>query len=102
MKMIPHDQKGWLRVLLLPFKAYVIIAPVLLMISEKFPRAPHSGATDAEIRLVILLMPCAVLLLIASLLLALAGPKGSAFPCFGLGVAAIVLLVYFLPALANT
>jgi hypothetical protein len=46
-------------------------------------------------------MPCAVLLLIASLLLALAGPKGSAFPCFGLGVAAIVLLVYFLPALAN-
>ena len=100
MMMIPHDREGWLRVVLLPFKTFVVIAPVLLLISENLPRPRHSGSTPAEFLLVFGLLPCGVRLLFAALLLTLVGPKGSAVSCAGFGLVAILLLIMLSPSLA--
>ena len=87
--------------MLLPFKAYTVIAPVLFLISSGLPRPPHVGASEAEAFLIVSLFPCSILLLFAALILAIVGPKGSASPCFWFGVAGFAIAYSFLPSLAN-
>jgi hypothetical protein len=38
---------------------------------------------------------------LAALVFALVGPKGFAFPCFGFGIAALIIAIIFLPAFAR-
>jgi hypothetical protein len=91
MKILPQGRQGWFGLALLPFKAYVVIAPVLVFISAQLPRPRHTGATDAEAFMILGLFPCGVILLIAALVLAVTGRKESADPCAGFGVAALVI-----------
>jgi hypothetical protein len=99
--IFPQNRQAWLSFVLLPFKAYTVIAPVLLLISENLPRPRHLGATDAEMFLVIGLIPCGAFLLFAALLLFLSDKIGYARPCLGFGVAALIMGYYFLPTLAS-
>ena len=101
MNIFPHSKQDWLRFVVFPFKAYVIIAPVLLLVSSELPRPRHSGATDAEVFLVLGLIPCSQILLLAALIFALVGPKGFALPCLGFSLAALILVVLSMPALSN-
>jgi hypothetical protein len=101
MKIIPKGGQEWLRLVLLPFKAYTVIAPILFAISACCPRPPHGPATDAEVLLVVGLIPCAVTLLFTSLVLALVGPKGTALPCAGFGMAAFIIGFLLMPTLAH-
>ena len=101
MKAIPQSGQAWLRFALLPFKAYTIIAPVMFAISAGLPRLPHSGATDAELFLVLGLFPCSAILLLMAILLALLGPKGTALPCAGFGAAAFIIGFQLLPMLSS-
>ncbi len=101
MKIIPQSGRQWLALALLPFKAYTVIAPLLLFVSVSSPRPPHSSATDAEASLVIGLFPCAAILLFAALVLALVGPKGKALACAGFGAAAFIIGYCLLPMLAS-
>ena len=87
--------------MLLPFKAYTVIAPLLFFVSVGFPRPPHSGATDAEMLLLVGLFPCAAILLFAALVLAFVGPKGTALPCAAFGAAAFVIGFWLMPTLAS-
>ena len=102
MKIIPKSGQEWLGFALLPFKAYVVIAPVLFFVSASLPRPRHTGATDAELGLIFGLCPCAAILLIAAVVLAFVGPKGTALPCCCFGVAASVIAYLLLPSLASS
>ena len=102
MKIIPHSKKEWLSFALLPFKAYVVISPVLFFISSSLPRPRHTGATDFEAYLVLGLFPCSMILLFASLVLAFVGPKGAALPCAGFGAVAFFIGFLLLPSLVHS
>ena len=102
MQIIPHSKQGWLRFAVLPFKAYVLIAPILFLISIRLPHPRHSGATDAEVFLVLGLSYCSIILFLAALIFALAGPKGFALPCVGFAVAAFIITCLLLPSLASS
>ena len=84
MNIFPHSKQDWLRFVVFPFKAYVIIAPVLLLVSSELPRPRHSGATDAEVFLVLGLIPCSQILLLAALIFALLDRRVSRFLVWGL------------------
>ena len=101
MHICPHSKQDWLRFVAFPFKAYVVIAPMLFLISVQFPRPRHSGPTDAEVFLILSLFPCSLILFIAALVFALAGPKGFALPCVGFGAAAFIIGFLFMPRLAT-
>ena len=101
MKLIPHSRQEWLGFVLLPFKAYTVIAPVLFLVSAGLPRPPHVGATIADAYLLLGLFPCSLILLFTSLVLALIGPKGTAIPCACFGTAALIIGFVLLPRLAS-
>ena len=101
MHICPHNKQDWLRFAVFPFKAYVVAAPLLFLISVQFPRPRHSGPTDAELFLILSLFPSSLFLLLAALAFALAGPKGFALPCVGFGAAAFIIGFLFLPLLAT-
>ncbi len=101
MKITPQSGQAWLRFVLLPFKAYTIIAPLMVAISASLPRPRHTGATDAEAFLVLGLFACSAILLFMAIVLALVGPKGTALPCVGFGAAAFVVGYLLLPMLAS-
>jgi hypothetical protein len=100
MHIYPHCKQDWLRFLVFPFKAYVVIAPLLFSFSALFPRPPHSGPTDAEAFLIGSLFPCSLILFVAGFVFALAGPKGFAPPCFGFGALAFIIGCAVLPSFA--
>lgn len=87
--------------MLLPFKAYTVIGPLLFFISASLPRPRHTGATDVEAYLVFGLFPCSLILLFTAAVLALVGPKGTALPCVGFGAAAFIIGLWLLPRLAS-
>ena len=101
MKIIPQSRQEWLGFVLLPFKAYTVIAPLLFSISVSLPRPRHTPATSAEAFLVFGLFPCSAILLLTALVLALVGPKGTALPCAGFGTAAFIIGFLLMPSLAN-
>ena len=101
MKIAPQSREEWLAFVLLPLKAYTVIAPVLFCVSASLPRPRHTGATDAEALLVVGLFLCSVILLFTALVLALVGPKGTALPCAGFGAAAFLIGCYLFPSLAS-
>jgi hypothetical protein len=96
MHIIPQNTLDWLRFTVFPFKAYAVIAPLLLFIS---PRPGHLGPTDVDIFLVLSLFPCSLILFIAAVASAIAGPKGFAGPCAGFGAAAFIFALMLLPSL---
>ena len=102
MQIFPKNKEGWLEVVLLPFKAFTVIAPVLFVISSSFPRSRHVGATDVEVFLIFGLYPCAALLLFTAVVLSLVGQKRIALSCLGFGLAAAVIIYLFLPRLAHS
>jgi hypothetical protein len=92
MKISPQSRQEWLAFALLPFKAYTILAPLLFVVSATLlARPPHTGAADAEVLLVLGLLPCSAILLTAAAVFALVGPKGTALPCAGFGAAAFII-----------
>lgn len=101
MQIVPQSKREWLALVLLPFKAYTVIAPLVFYISFQFLRSRHSGSTDAEMLMIFALFPCSAILLLASLVLALVGPKGYALSCLGFGITAAIIGFHFLPYLAT-
>jgi hypothetical protein len=93
MQIHPQSKRDWLRLVVLPFKAYVVIAPLLFLISIQLPRPRRSGPTDADVFLINSLFPCSLILLFAALLFALAGPKGLALPCGVFGAVAFIIYI---------
>jgi hypothetical protein len=101
MHIFPKNGREWLAELLFPFKAYVVIAPLMFNISYELPRPPHTGATDVEAFLAVGLFPCSAILLFAALVLTLVGSKRSALSYVVFGIAALILGIYLLPYTAN-
>jgi hypothetical protein len=100
--IIPHGKENWLRFVVFPFKAYVVIGPILfLILSQIIPRPHHSSPPEALALLLVLLFPCALILLFAALLFALFGPKGHALDCVIFAVLAFFAAAMILPSLAT-
>ncbi len=100
MQFIPHSKQEWFKFVVFPFKAYAFIAPVLFFIIALVPRPRHTAPEAAAIPLV-LLFPCALILLFAALLFALFGPKGHALSCVGFAVAEFIIAQLLLPSLVT-
>jgi hypothetical protein len=101
MQIFPHTKHEWLRAVLFPFKAYVLIAPILFRISVSLHPYRRFPPTDFEGLLVGLLFVDTIILLFAALLLAAGGPRGFALPAAGFGLAASIIGEYLLVALAR-
>jgi hypothetical protein len=101
MQVIPHSKQDWLRFVVFPFKAYVVIAPLLFFISTRIPHPRHQP-TSADVFFVVSLVPCSLILLAAALVFSLFGPKGFAFPCLGFSLAGLIIAVFLMPCLATT
>ena len=101
MRVLPKTGEDWIRLLLLPFKAYPIIATLCLMISVSLPHPRHSGATEAEAFVVLGYFPCALILLITALFFSLSGLRKPALSCLGFGVLSFFIGWFWLPALAS-
>ena len=101
MKIAPKSSREWLRFVLLPFKVYTVIAPLLYSLSASIPRPRDTPATDAEVLLVFGLFPCSAILLVSALVLVLFGRKGTVLPCVGFGAAALVVGFRLLPRMAT-
>ena len=101
MHLLPQNKDEWLGLMVFPFKAYTVVAPLLFLVSAQLARPRHTGATDVEAFLIIGLFPCSAILLLAAFALAIFGPKGSALRCLGFGLAAFAIGFLFLPSLAT-
>lgn len=102
MLLFPHTKHEWLRVVLFPFKAFTVIAPVTFFVSVSLHPTRRFPATHAEELFTALLLYDAVILLLAAWLLGLTGPKGFALPTAGFGLAAfLITFLVLMPALAR-
>jgi hypothetical protein len=98
MHIVPQTKQDWLRLMVLPFKAYVVIAPLLFFISVCFPRPPRALLYEAEFMLVIGMGYCSLFLFFfAALFFIQFGRKGSvlALPCVRFGVVAALMTFLF-------
>ena len=101
MQIFPHTKHEWLKAILLPFKAFVVIAPILYQISVALHPYRRFPATDFEFMLTAFTFYDAVILLFAALLLAVGGPRGYALPAVGFAVAGLILGQFMLVGLAR-
>lgn len=101
MDFFPKNKQQWLRILVFPFKAYVVAAPILFCISSCFPRPRHYGATEGEESVILFMFPCAVVLIFGALVLALFRFKREAMICAGFGIGGLIVGYLLLPPLAR-
>lgn len=80
----------WLRLLVLPFKAYVFIMLLPLHFIFEYHRVHHTAPSDTMVFLLHGLFLCAVILLTAAFMFWLWGPKRHAWLCFVFGFVAAV------------
>jgi len=101
MQIIPQSKQDWLRFVVFPFKAYVVIAPLLFFVSAQFPHF-RGIPTEADRFLITSLFPCSMILLLLALIFSLVGPKGFALPCIGFCLAGLAVFVYLMRYLIST
>lgn len=101
MQILPYTKHQWLKAALFPFKAFVVIAPIIFQISVSLHPYHRFPATDFEALLDGLLFLDGVVLLFAALLLAVGGPRGHALPAVGFAIAAFVVGEFLLVAMAR-
>lgn len=101
MRVFPDKPVERVKLLVFPLKTYVVVAPILFLISSQAPRPGHYGATDAEIYIMFGLLAADLALLLAAFAFALHGPKGIALPCLWFALGGIIIAVLLLPTLAT-
>jgi hypothetical protein len=98
VQISPKNKREWVSLLLLPFRAYVIICPVMILVGHSLPH-PRDMDDEAYIFMVESLCYDGFILLFLALIVTLTGPKGLAFPTVAFGLAAFVLFLMIAPAL---
>lgn len=101
MKIVPKNIDEWLAFVFFPFKAYTIIAPLMIWVSLSLPRPRHVGSTDADAYMLLGLLACGIFQLVSALLLALTGQKRLALSCLLFGLGALIVGILTAPSLAN-
>ena len=100
VRVFPDKPIDRLKLLVFPFKVYVVVAPILFLISKQ--SRPHQySATDAETYLVLGLLVADLVLLFAALVCALHVSRRVALPCLWFALAGIIAAVLLLPELAK-
>lgn len=99
MRVFPDKPIERVKLLVFPLKVYVVVAPILFLISSQAPRPQHYGATEAEIYIVIGLIAADLVLLLAAIAFALHGPRRVALPCLWFALAGILIAILLLPTL---
>src|SRR5687768_2908533 len=94
MNVIPHTRQDWLRFLLFPFKAFVVVSPVVLLVwfaaSEE-----HRGRvarSEAAFPVALGLIGCVAVFLVVGLIQLVVRKRKAALTSFGFAVAAFLLL----------
>jgi len=100
MRPFPDKPIDRVKLLVFPLKVYVVVAPILFLISRQSTRPQHYGATDAETYIVLGLIVADLVLLFAALASALHGLRRIALPCLWFALAGIIVAVLLLPDLA--
>ncbi len=111
MKILPQSRQAWSGLFLLPFKAYVVAAPICLCLWRVAILAPRAHSprieaqiarTDAALAVAIGLMFCLGVFLVAGLVQFWDYRHQAARVSFGFAVAALVILyLYVLPLCAS-
>jgi hypothetical protein len=105
LHIFPRNRQEWLGAVLFPFKAYIVIAPVMYEIfshqSASYYRHYHPGDEAAFVMTMELLIPCSLILLFAAGALSLLGRRRASNTCAVFAGVGLVLGLC-LPSLAHT
>ena len=103
MRFTPDTRQGWFRFLLFPFKAYVIIAPISLMLCRGSTEGRRfRGATaEAAFPIALGLTLCVIVFVIAAIIQLIARRPRVALDSFVFAVATSLLLLEVLPMCAT-
>ena len=99
MRFLPTSSSQWLSLVLFPFKAYTVLAVVVVFVwGSALPR--HSQATavaDAGLLVALGYLLSAVALFVGGLVQAFAGPKGAGLITLLFAGAALIIALWLLP-----
>jgi hypothetical protein len=107
MNVIPHTRQEWLRFLLFPFKAFVVVSPVVLLVW--FAALEHRGLAvnvvigaqaEAAFPVALGLIGCVAVFLVVGLIQLVLRRRNAALMSFGFAVAAFLVLSWVLPMCA--
>ncbi len=102
MRVLPTCGREWLSLVLFPFKAYTVLAVIIVFIWDAaLPR--HSQATivaDAGFLVIFGYWLSAVVLFVGGLIQAFAGPKGSGVVALLFAGAALIIAFWLAPMFA--
>ena len=104
MHLIPHTRQEWLRLLVFPFRAFVLVAPAGLFIwlSATEGHRIRGARGEAALPVALGLMICVGVLLVAALVEFIARRRDAALVNVGFATAAfLVSVAWVLPMCAN-
>ncbi len=99
MRFLPKSSSQWLSFVLFPFKAYTVLAVIILFIwGSALPRHPQATpVADAGLLVVLGYLLSAVALFVGGLVQAFVGPKGSGLITLLFAGAALVIAFWLAP-----
>ncbi len=101
MKIFPESRQAWSALILLPFKAYVVAAPVVLFLWHVAMRArrvrmeAQTARADAAFAVALGLMVCLGVFLVAGLVQLWRGKREAARVSFGFALAVLLILYFY-------
>jgi hypothetical protein len=94
MRVIPHTRQEWFRSILFPFRAYVVVAPICLLIWLAVTEGHRIRGARAEAAFPVALglMLCVAVLLVTALIQLIARSRDAALASFGFAIVAFLIL----------
>ena len=93
MSNLPESKQDWFSLLLLPFKAYVIIAPIWVFYSTSDSYVVRVGLRESSSYVLVAYAICVPFFLLAALIQLSARQRRAAFTSIAFGLGTFVVLV---------
>jgi cbb3-type cytochrome oxidase subunit 1 len=103
MHIIPHTRQEWGRFILFPFRAFVVVAPICLLIwlGATEGHRIRGARAEAAFPVALGLILCVHVFLVAALIQLMARRREAAFLSFAFGFAAFLVMYLLLPMCAT-
>jgi hypothetical protein len=98
MQLVPKSKEQWLRTILLPLKAFTLLAPLAYFLLRFCQDRLGEPATDLPGALVICVAPCSLILFFAALYFAFSGPRGTCASCLWFATVGLLFVCVFFPS----
>lgn len=99
MRVLPSSSREWLSLFLFPFKAFTVLAVIMVFIWGAARPAQARGQSISEVGEVVSLgyLLSGLVLMVGGLIQVAVGPRTSALTTFLFGAAAFIILVLLAP-----